>query len=74
VKLIPPLQRIAGFRNTTTHGIAGNSEEGHLNLKRFCKGHHSTPFIHGTEDITSKPHKAVSQETLGMSLISTNQC
>jgi hypothetical protein len=26
-----------------------------------------------TEDIKSKPHKAVPQETLGMSLISTNQ-
>jgi hypothetical protein len=51
VKLLPPLGRRAGFRNTTTHGIAWNAEQGHSILKRFSEGHHSTPFIHGNEGI-----------------------
>jgi hypothetical protein len=67
VKLLPPLGRRAGFRNTTTHGIARNAEQGHSILKRFSEGDHSTPFIH--EMKTSKPHKAVLQETWGMSFI-----
>jgi hypothetical protein len=64
---------MAGFGNTTNHGIAWNSEEGHSILKRFSEGHDSTPFIRGTEDIKSTPHKAAPQETSGMSPISKNQ-
>jgi hypothetical protein len=64
---------MAGFRNTTNHGIARNSEEGHSILKRFSEGQHSTPFIRGTEDIKSMPHKAAPLVTSGMSPISKNQ-
>jgi hypothetical protein len=64
---------MAGFGNTTNHGIAWNCEEGHSILKRFSEGHDSTPFIRGTEDIKSTPHKAAPQETSGMSPISKNQ-
>jgi hypothetical protein len=59
VKLLPPLGRMAGFRNTRNYGLAWNSLEGHSFLQRFSEGQHSTPFIHGTEDLKSEPHKAV---------------
>jgi hypothetical protein len=65
VKWIPPLGRRAGFGHTTNHWIAWNSEEGHSILRRFSEGHHSTPFIRGTEHIKSTPHKAAPQETSG---------
>jgi hypothetical protein len=73
VKLLPPLERMAGFRNTRKYELAWYTLESHSFLQRFSERQHSTPFIHGTEDIKSEQHKAIPHVTLGMNLISANQ-